>query len=126
MAQMRDPQKGVVYIVAESRMDSIPGAVPKQKKGKKASEPAQKGFEVCSLHLLCYLCLFVALNLTAYANTLPVMESLVRMQLSDSCSSSLGQPFQCAIITMALSINVRAATMHVIEKTPVCNLEEFG
>ena len=45
-AQIRDPQKGHVYIVAEARMEAIPGAVPKQKKGKKGSEPAQKGFEV--------------------------------------------------------------------------------
>ncbi|KAK9843147.1 hypothetical protein WJX74_007686 [Apatococcus lobatus] len=44
--KMRDPVKGQVYIVAEARMEAIPGAVPKQKKGKKGSEPAQKGFEV--------------------------------------------------------------------------------
>ncbi|KAK9864727.1 hypothetical protein WJX84_010606 [Apatococcus fuscideae] len=44
--KMRDPQKGRVYIVAEARMEAIPGAVPKQKKGKRGSEADQKGFEV--------------------------------------------------------------------------------
>lgn len=39
---------GKVYIVLESRLAEIPGAVPKQKKGKKAGadEAAPKGFEV--------------------------------------------------------------------------------
>ena len=46
VAQIRDPAKGRVYIVAEARMESIPGAVPKQKKGKKGGESDQKGFEV--------------------------------------------------------------------------------
>ncbi len=44
--QMRDPAKGRVYIVAEARMEAIPGAVPKQKKGKKGGDSEQKGFEV--------------------------------------------------------------------------------
>ena len=44
--QMRDPAKDRVYIVAEARMDAIPGAVPKQRKSKKGEAPEQKGFEV--------------------------------------------------------------------------------
>ncbi|KAL4432409.1 hypothetical protein ABPG77_001708 [Micractinium sp. CCAP 211/92] len=44
----RDPATGKVYIVMESRLGEIPGAVPKAKKGKKggADESAPKGFEV--------------------------------------------------------------------------------
>jgi hypothetical protein len=42
--QARDPATGKVYIVAESRLGEIPGAVPKKGKGKKGEE--QKGFEV--------------------------------------------------------------------------------
>lgn len=41
---MRDPATGKVYIVAESRLSEIPGAVPKKGKGKKGEEA--KGFEV--------------------------------------------------------------------------------
>ena len=53
---MRDPVKGRTYIVAEARMDAIPGAVPKQKKGKKGGDSDQKGFEVCpTTVLLCVL-----------------------------------------------------------------------
>ena len=39
---------GKVYVVMESRLGEIPGAVPKAKKGKKGAEdgPAPKGFEV--------------------------------------------------------------------------------
>ena len=42
---------GKVYIVLESRLAEIPGAVPKQKKGKKGGEDkdAPKGFEVRAL-----------------------------------------------------------------------------
>eukprot|EP00887_Chlorella_sp_A99_P005236 scaffold1.g5236.t1 len=41
----RDPATGKVYIVAESRLAEIPGAVPKAKKGGKGKEAAPKGFE---------------------------------------------------------------------------------
>jgi hypothetical protein len=44
----KDPGSGKVYLVAESRLAELPGAVPKAKKGKKgadvASQPA--GFQV--------------------------------------------------------------------------------
>jgi tRNA synthetases class I (I, L, M and V) len=43
--RVRDPATGKTYIVAESRLAELPGAVPKQKKGKKGEE-AEKGFEV--------------------------------------------------------------------------------
>ena len=33
---MRDPAKGLVYIVAEARLSALPGAVPKAKKDKDA------------------------------------------------------------------------------------------
>ena len=127
---MRDPQKGLVYIVAESRMEAIPGAVPKQKKGKKASEPAQKGFEVCPLHLLCYL-LPVALILTSNAKTLPALESAPEC-LVHGCRSQTAVEANLVSLSkvpswaMALNINVRAETLHVITKPPVCNLGEFG
>lgn len=47
----KDPATGKVYVVAETRLASIPGAVPKAKKGakdKKGAEPA-KGWEVSRL-----------------------------------------------------------------------------
>lgn len=47
LLQAKDPATGRVYIVAESRLAEIPGAVPKAKKGKKGGEE-QKGFEVSS------------------------------------------------------------------------------
>ena len=34
----RDPASERVYIVAESRLKEVPGAVPKEKKGKKGPE----------------------------------------------------------------------------------------
>lgn len=38
---------GRVYVVKESRVGEIPGAIPKAKKGKKGGdEAAPKGFEV--------------------------------------------------------------------------------
>lgn len=41
--QARDPAKGKVYIVAESRLPFIPGAVPKAaKKGKDGKEGEAK------------------------------------------------------------------------------------
>lgn len=46
-AQAREPATGRVYVVAESRLAEIPGAVPKKGKGKKGEE--QKGFEVGAL-----------------------------------------------------------------------------
>ena len=51
----KDPATGKVYVVAESRLASIPGAVPKAKKGskggdKKDAEP--KGWEVSSQGIL--------------------------------------------------------------------------
>ncbi|PRW58449.1 isoleucine--tRNA cytoplasmic isoform B [Chlorella sorokiniana] len=43
----RDPATGRVYVVMESRLGEIPGAIPKAKKGKKGGdEAAPKGFEV--------------------------------------------------------------------------------
>jgi isoleucyl-tRNA synthetase len=47
----KDPATGKVYVVAETRLASVPGAVPKAKKGakdKKGAEPA-KGWEVSLL-----------------------------------------------------------------------------
>ena len=44
MVQARDPATGKVYLVAESRLGEIPGALPKKGKGKKGEE--SKGFEV--------------------------------------------------------------------------------
>ncbi|KAI3433769.1 hypothetical protein D9Q98_003575 [Chlorella vulgaris] len=48
----RDPATGKVYIVMETRLAEIPGAVPKPKKAKKgkeaADEAAPKGFEIIS------------------------------------------------------------------------------
>ena len=53
LAQVRDPAKGTVYIVAEARLASLPGAVPKPKKGaakkgdgKDAVVEMEGGFEV--------------------------------------------------------------------------------
>eukprot|EP00884_Botryococcus_braunii_P014843 jgi/Botrbrau1/2335/Bobra.39_1s0024.1 len=43
--RVRDPASGKTFIVAESRLSELPGAVPKAKKGKKGDE-AEKGFEV--------------------------------------------------------------------------------
>ena len=47
--QVRNPATGAVYILLESQLDKVPGAVPKAKKGKAKGkdEPAEKGFEVC-------------------------------------------------------------------------------
>ena len=44
----KDPATGRVYIVAESRLKEIPGAVPKPKKAKKGQEapPAEGGWQV--------------------------------------------------------------------------------
>ena len=45
----RDPATGKVYIVAESRLPSLPGAVPKLKKGAKGGDKREaepKGWEV--------------------------------------------------------------------------------
>ncbi|KAI7845602.1 hypothetical protein COHA_000889 [Chlorella ohadii] len=43
----RDPATGRVFVVMESRLGEIPGAIPKAKKGKKGGdEAAPKGFEV--------------------------------------------------------------------------------
>lgn len=44
----KDPATGRVYIVAESRLKDIPGAVPKPKKGKKGTEatPQEGGWQV--------------------------------------------------------------------------------
>ena len=55
----RDPATGRVYIVAESRLASIPGAMPKAKKGAKGankSDAEPKGWQVsaCALSLLCW------------------------------------------------------------------------
>ena len=56
----RDPATGKVYIVAESRLASIPGAMPKAKKGGKGadieSDAEPKGWQVsaCALCLLCW------------------------------------------------------------------------
>lgn len=46
--KVKDPATGRVYIVAESRLKDIPGAVPKPKKGKKGQEaaPAEGGWQV--------------------------------------------------------------------------------
>ena len=45
----RDPVRGRVYLVAQSRLAELPGAVPKVKKAKKGAEelPQPAGFEVC-------------------------------------------------------------------------------
>lgn len=51
----RDPASGRVYIVAESRLKDIPGAVPKPKKGKKGADagPPEGGWQVSHLlHLM--------------------------------------------------------------------------
>ena len=47
--QVRSPVTGAVFILLESQLDKIPGAVPKAKKGKGKGkdEPPEKGFEVC-------------------------------------------------------------------------------
>lgn len=42
---MKDPEKGTVYIVAEARLEQLPGAVPKPQKGK-AKGDAKPGFQV--------------------------------------------------------------------------------
>lgn len=42
----RDPASGKTYVVAESRLAELPGAVPKTKKGGKKGEEPDKGFEV--------------------------------------------------------------------------------
>lgn len=39
--QVKDPASGTVYIVAESRLASLPGAVPKKAKGKGKGAPPQ-------------------------------------------------------------------------------------
>ncbi|KAK9804719.1 hypothetical protein WJX72_001779 [[Myrmecia] bisecta] len=46
--KVKDPEKGKVYIVAEPLLAKLPGAVPQEKKGKKAKEgdKAKGGFEV--------------------------------------------------------------------------------
>ena len=48
--QVRNPATGAVYILLESQLDKIPGAVPKAKKckGKAKDEAPEKGFEVCA------------------------------------------------------------------------------
>ena len=38
-ARVKDPSSGAVYIVAESRLATVPGAVPKKGKGKKGMFP---------------------------------------------------------------------------------------
>ena len=45
---MRNPATGAVFILLESQLDKIPGAVPKVKKGKGKGkvDPPEKGFEV--------------------------------------------------------------------------------
>lgn len=44
--RVRDPVKGKVYIVAEARLSFLPGAVPKAKKGAKAGDKSEGGFQV--------------------------------------------------------------------------------
>uniref|UniRef100_A0A061R806 isoleucine--tRNA ligase n=1 Tax=Tetraselmis sp. GSL018 TaxID=582737 RepID=A0A061R806_9CHLO len=46
--RVRDPKTGAVYIVAESRLPHLPGAVPKKPKKAKANPEQEKGFEVLS------------------------------------------------------------------------------
>ena len=45
----QDPASGRVYLVAESRLAELPGAVPKAKKAKKGAEETSQpaGFQVC-------------------------------------------------------------------------------
>ena len=49
--RVQDPKTGKIYIVAESRLSALPGAVPKKKKGKAKGKPddkkpAEEGFKV--------------------------------------------------------------------------------
>lgn len=55
----KDPAAGRVYIVAESLLHELPGAVPKEskKKDKGKAEPKKGGFEVHSSSTLTLLCL---------------------------------------------------------------------
>jgi len=46
--KVRNPKTGAVYIVAESRLPHIPGAVPKKSRKKKADTEEEKGFEMLS------------------------------------------------------------------------------
>ena len=43
---MKNPATGAVYIVLESLLGAIPGAVPKTKKGKGKEAAPEPGFEV--------------------------------------------------------------------------------
>ena len=42
----KDPASGRVYIVAESLLHELPGAVPKESKKKDKTQPNKGGFEV--------------------------------------------------------------------------------
>ena len=87
----RDPATKRVYIVAESRLKEVPGAVPKPKKAKKGAEPApQEGaWQVrFSTPLESLACTFIGHHVTAASDAAAIFSSLVLVKKESAGAGS--------------------------------------